>query len=186
MSIFGSRPFLLTFWFRPARSMRDLLDLQQGHSTALAVAALFGIVQLARLFPVTSDVLIRHGVLYGLIGVAGLFLFGWLLRNFGRWFGVDVQQREVRTALGLGILPWTILFTGLSLMLASGVSPEFIAVRYSIVLVALIYGFYILLFSLTAALHLSLIKTFLCLTITSLFSFFPLTLLAQLLISYLI
>ena len=185
MSIRSSKSFLLTFWYNPVRSMRQLLDLRQGHSWALAVAALFGMIQFSRLLPVTSNALARYLVFYGLVGVTCLFLFGWLIRNFGRWFGVDAAQREIRTALGLGILPWTILFAVLSLMLGSGFAPESVANRYALIVpILLIYGFYILILSLMAALRLSVIKTFLCLTVTILFSVFPLTLLAQLLSSY--
>ena len=186
MSIRSYKHLLSTFWYKPAWSVRQLLDLQQGHSSALFVAALFGMIQLGRLFPVSSEVLIVYLAFYGLAGVGFLFLFGWLVRNFGRFFGVDARQREVRTALGLGLLPWTILFGSLLLALSSGLSSESIAARYSsIVLVVLIYGFYVLLLSLKAALHLSVIKTFLCLILTVVFSFFPLTLLAQLLSSHL-
>ncbi len=167
--------------------MRQLLDLEKGHSIALAIAALFGMTQFARFFSMEPETLIRYGILSGLVGVAGLFLFSWLIRNFGRFFGADARQREVRTALGLGMLPWTILFAGLSLVLVSGLSPESVATQYGpIALVVLIYGFYTILLSLTAALHLSLIKTFLCLVVTILFGFFPLAILAQQLISYLI
>ena len=186
MSIRSAKLPLLAFWYKPERSVRRLLDLERGHSLALAVAALFGVIQLGRLFPAASEALIGYLVFYGLVGVACLFLFGWLVRNFGRLFGVDVRQREVRTALGLGILPWTILFGILLLALSSGISSESIATRYSsMVLVVLIYGFYILVFSLKAALRLSIIKTFLCLIVTIVFSFFPLTLLAQFLSGYL-
>ena len=186
MSIRSSKFLLFTFWYKPAQSVRQLLDLQQGHSPALVVAALFGMIQLGRLFPVSSEVLIVYLAFYSLAGVACLFLFGWLARNCGRLFGVDARQHELRTALGLGLLPWTILFGSLLLALSAGLSSESIAARYSsIMLVALIYGFYILLLSLKAALRLSVIKTFLCLILTIVFSFFPLTLLAQLLSGYL-
>ena len=178
--------FLLTFWYRPAYSMRQLLDSRQGHAAALVIAALFGIIQLSRLFSVKSEKIAWYLVICGFCGIAALYLFGWLIHNFGRWFGVDAQQREVRIAFGLGILPWTIIFAVIFVMLSLGLEPELIAAKYfPIVLGAYIYGFCILLLSLTAALRLSVIKTFLCLTVTILFSLFPLTLLAQFLAGYL-
>jgi len=187
MSTSDSKLFLVTFWYNPAHSIRQLLVSKKGHTLALVVVALFGMVQLNRLFPVTSEASLLLSILHGFIGIACLFLISWLMRNFGRWFGADVRQRDVRTALGLGILPWTLLFVVLGLLLAAGVGPDVIAARYSfIVLIALVYGFYVLLFSLSAALGLGIIKTFACLSIAVMVSLFPLTFLAQLLSAYLV
>ena len=186
MSIRSYRSFLLKFWYRPVSSMRQLLDLQQGHSLALVVAALFGMVHFSRLFAGTFEISMRYFAFHGLAGIVCLFLFGWLIRNLSRWFSVEAKQREVRTALGLGILPWTILFAILLLMLNLGLDPEFIVTKYfPVFLGAFVYGFCILLLSLTAALRLSVIKTFLCTVVTILFILFPLTLLAQVLVNYL-
>ena len=110
-----------------------------------------------------------------------MYLFGWLARNFGRWFGADTTQKETRTALGFGLLPWTLLSVVLSFMLAVQVDAEQI-VRYApFFFVIFVYGYVIILLSLSAALRLSVFKTFLCLVVTVLVSLFPLTLLAQLL-----
>lgn len=186
MSIHSSKSFLLTFWYKPARSMRQLLDLRRGHFYALAIAAFFGVIQFSRLLPVASDALEWYLACCGLMGIACLFLFSWLICNFGRLFGVEAIQREVRTALALGILPWTIIFAILSLLLHAGFSSELIFADYlSVVLGAFIYGFYILLFSLKAALRVGLITTFLSLIVTTALSFFPLALLVQFLARYL-
>ena len=178
----------LTFLYRPAHSMRQLLDSGRGHTFALLIAAFFGIVQFSRLLPVKSkpEELMLYLALCGFCGVVLLFLFGWLIRNFGRWFDASTEQRKVRTALGFGILPWTVLFAILFLMLHYGLNPKLIATKYfSVFLGAFVYGFCILLLSLTAALRLGVVKTFLCIVVTLLFSIFPLTLLAQVLVSYL-
>ena len=189
MSISNYKPFLLTFWYKPARSMRRLLDLNRGHFYALAIAAFFGVIQFGRLLkviPISSETLPIYLALCGLSGIACLFLFSWLIANFGRWFGVEAVQREVRTALALGLLPWTIIFGVLSLLLYLGHSSESIANNYfPFVLGAFIYGFYILLFSLKAALRVGVITTFLCLLVTTALSFFPLALLARFMASYL-
>jgi len=185
MSIPNYKPFLLTFWYQPARSMRQLLDSKRGHIYALAIAAFFGVIQLSRLFPVTSEALAGYLVACGLVGIACLFLFSWLICNFGRWFGIEAIQREVRTALALGILPWLIIFGILSLLLYSGLSPESITATYfPVVLGAFIYGFYILLFSLKAALRVGMITTFLCLIVTLALSIFPLVFSVQFLSRY--
>lgn len=180
------KSFLLTFWYRPSYSMHMILDSKSGHTTAMAVAAIFGTIQFSRLPSMTSENRAICLAACGLGGITGLFLFGWLIRNFGRWFGAETQLRAVRTALGLGLIPWTIIFGTMWLMLNSGVDPELILNQhFPIILVAYIYGFCVLLFSLKAALRLGVMKTFLCLVVTLLFSFFPLTLLAQFLSGYL-
>ncbi len=179
---------LLTFLYRPAHSMRQLLDSRRGHGVALFVAATFGIIQFGRLLQIKSkpEELLLHLALCGICGIALLFLFGWLIGNFGRWFDAKTEQRRVRTALGLGILPWTVLFTVLFIMIHYGLNPELIETKYfPFVLGVFVYGFCILLLSLTAALRLSVIKTFLCIVVTILFSIFPLTFLAQIMASYL-
>ncbi len=186
MSIPNYKPFLLTFWYKPARSMRQLLDLGRGHFYAIAIAAFFGVIQFSRLFPVTSEALVLSLTAYGLVGIAFLFLLSWLICNFGRWFGVEAIQREVRTALALGILPWTMIFAIVSLLLHLGFSSESIVADYfPVVLGTFIYGFYILLFSLKAALRVGMITTLLCLIVTTALSFFPLLLLVQFLARYL-
>ncbi|MGK0309659.1 MAG: hypothetical protein ACJAYS_000481 [Lentimonas sp.] len=186
MSNQSSKSFLLTFWYRPASSMRQLLDSRKGHTVAIAVAVIFCMLQFSRSLPRKSEDILLHFLLCGLGGIVSLFLFGWLIRNFGRWFGADAEQRRVRTALGLGILPWTILFTFLFLMLNYGLNPKLIETQYfPVFLGAFVYGFCILLLSLTAALRVGVIKTFLCIVVTILFSVFPLTLLAQVLAHYL-
>lgn len=180
------KPFLLTFWYKPARSIRQLLDLHRGHSYALALAALFGVIQFGRLAPVASEFLLMYFVLCGLGGIASLFLFSWLIVSSGRWFGIEAIQREVRIALALGMLPWIIIFGILSLLLYSGFSAEsIVAEGLPVALGIFIYGFYILLFSLKAALRVDLTTAFLCLIVTTALSFFPLALLAQFLASYL-
>lgn len=181
---------LLTFLYRPAHSMRQLLNSRKGHGTALLVAAIFGIIQLSRLLPLPAkskpEELLLSLVLYGACGIAGLFLFGWLVRNFGRWFGAETEQYRVRTALGLGVLPWTIVFAALLLALHYGLDTKLIADKYfPVFLGAFVYGFCILLLSLTAGLRLGIIKTFLCIIVTTLFGLIPIVYITMALANYL-
>ena len=163
--------------------MRALLDAGQGHSAAVMIAAFFGAVQSGRSSLEQADVGPMPFVFGALAGLCGLYLFGWLTRNFGRWFGADTTQRDARTALGLGLLPWTLLSMVLSFMLGAEVNPEVI-VNYALVFFCVFfYGYVIILLGLSAALRLSVLKTFLCLAVTIIVSLFPLTLLAQLLVN---
>lgn len=162
--------------------MRGLLDQSKGHAAAVTIAASFGVVQSGRFFLATEAASVGILICGAVAGIFGLYLFAWLSRNFGRWFGaVDPKQRDLRTAIGLGLLPWTLLFAALMPLLSSGEEPEAIAGLYPVFFVFLIYGYTILLLSLSAALRISVLKTFLCLAVTVLVSLFPLTLVAQLL-----
>jgi hypothetical protein len=174
------QPYALKFWYRPGAVVRALIDAGQGHGIALLVGGLFGFVQAIRVAMASENSVL--GVLFAgaALGVLAIYLFSWLLRNFGRWFGAQAQVAEVRTALGLGLLPWTLLFAGFSLILnASSEAAE--AVQWIPFLsVFFVYGYVILVLSLSAALRLSVLKTFLCLVVTFVVSLFPMTLVAQL------
>jgi len=159
--------------------MRAILDAGQRHGSAVMIAAFFGAVQSGQSIRAQEE----HGplpsVLGALAGVVGLYLFGWLTRNFGRWFGAEASQRDTRTALGFGLLPWTLLSVVLSFMIGVQLEPEVIVSYAPLFFVVFVYGYVIMLLSLSAALRLSVLKTFLCLVVTVLVSLFPLTLLAQ-------
>jgi hypothetical protein len=163
--------------------MRALLDAGQGHSAAVMIAAFFGAVQGGRFALERADSGPLPFVFGGLAGLCGLYLFGWLSRNFGRWFGAETTQRDARTALGLGLLPWTLLSMLLSFLLVAEVNPEVIASYAPVLFCVFFYGYVIILLGLSAALRLSVLKTFFCLAVTIIVSLFPLTLLAQLLVS---
>jgi hypothetical protein len=171
-------PFL-TLWYQPARSMRVLLDDGQRHATAVMVAAFFGAVQSGQSSYGRAESGPLPFVLGALAGLCGLYLFGWLTRNFGRWFGAESTQQDTRTALGLSLLPWTLLSMVLSFMIGAQIDPEVIVSYAPLFFVVFIYGYVIMLLSLSAALRLSVLKTFLCVVVTLLVSLFPLTLLAQ-------
>ena len=170
----------ITLWFKPASSMRVLLDAGQGHAGAVMVAAFFGAVQSIP-FGIRQE---SSGPLFYLVGAAmglcGLYLLGWLTRNFGRWFGAQVSQCDVRTSLGLSLLPWTLLFLPLPFLRGAEMDAATIKLFYCLFFIGFVYGYVILLLSLSAALKVSALKTFLCLLVTIVVSFFPLTLLAQL------
>ncbi len=172
---------LLTLWYKPASSMRALLDSGNGHFSAVMIAAFFGAVQSGQTVHAEAESGPLPFVFGGFAGVIGLYLFGWLTRNFGRWFGAQATQQDARTALGFGLLPWTVLSVVLSFMVGAQIDPEVIVSYAPVFFVIFVYGYVIILLSLSAALRLSALKTFLCLVVTVVVSLFPLTLLAQLL-----
>jgi len=168
--------------YRPRQTVRELLEERRGHGVALVLAAGFGALQaVTRL--TTADagppVLLLGGS--AAVGAGALFLFGWLLRNFGRWFGGEATLVEARTALGLGLFPWVLVFgTFAAALTASGDGEQWQA-YFPVFFAGFLYGFMVLLLSVSAALRLGVLKAFLCLTVTFLVSLFPLTLVARLL-----
>ncbi|TVP77911.1 MAG: hypothetical protein EA353_09585 [Puniceicoccaceae bacterium] len=171
---------LSTLWYKPKQSMQGLIESGRGHGFALSVAIAFGVVQAMPLFLLPDSG--GLGVLLGgaLAGLAGLYLFAWLLRNFARWFGGQAALREVRMALGVSFLPWLLLFTAVLGFLQS-FEREVLAQYFWIFFLVFLYGYIVILNCLSAALRLPLLKTFLCLIVTGLVSLFPLTLLLQVL-----
>lgn len=171
---------LITLWYKPGQTLQGLIANAKGGAVAIVSSALFGLVQVWPAYSAqetSNSGLLLVGVF---VGLAGLFLFSWLLRNFGRWFGGEAKVVEVRTSLGWGLLPWAVLHGGIHLLvLLTKFELEQMA---SVFFVILIYGFVILLSTLSVALRISLMKTFLCLLLTFLVSLFPLTLVMQLLL----
>lgn len=163
--------------------MRTILDSGTGHSSAVMIAAFFGAVQSGQSARAAENIGPLPFVFGGLAGVIGLYLFGWLTRNFGRWFGAQAEQKDTRTALGFGLLPWTLLSVVLSFMIGAQIEVEVIASYAPVFFAVFVYGYVIILLSLSAALRLSVLKTFLCLIVTAVVSLFPLTLLAQFLVN---
>jgi hypothetical protein len=172
---------LLTLWYQPGQTVRRLAAAAHGHAGALIVAASFGLVQAGRVAARDPE---RGWEMLGLglvAGLAGLYLFAWLMRNFSRWFGGKASLRDVRTALGWGLLPWTLLFLALAAILSGSAVPEGLANYYGLFFAGFVYGYAILLLSLAAGLGLSTLRAFFVFVITALVSLFPLTLLLQML-----
>lgn len=174
---------VLTLWYKPGHTMQGLIENGRGHRFALVLAMSFGLVQAGRFYIANSGAGYACYALGALAGWVGLYLFAWLLRNFGRWFGAQASQREVRVALGWGIFPWLLLFLTLVFVLGSAADAVALADYYWLFFLGFLYGYVVLLLSLAAALRLSTLKTFLCLIVTFLVSIFPLTLLIQILAS---
>lgn len=175
--------YVFTLWYKPGQTMQGLIKSGAGHRLALVVAMLFGMVQAGRFYIANAEAGSMYYIVGALAGLAGLFLFSWLLRNFGRWFSGQATVREVRVALGLGLMPWLLLFTVLIFVLGEHADPAALANYYWLFFVGFMYGYVILLLSLATALRLSVLKTFLCLIVTTLVSLFPLTLLMQIVAS---
>ncbi|MEM1222532.1 MAG: hypothetical protein AAGH40_07185 [Verrucomicrobiota bacterium] len=172
----------ITLWYKPALTMQVLIKSGQGHGWAVFFAALFGIVQSWRFYVASEEASVLIFALGGALGVIGLFFFGWLLRNFSRWFGASPLLKSVRTALGLSLLPWTVMFAILIGLIGNQNDAGAVAGLFPVFFFVFVYGYVILLLSLAAVFDISILKTFLCLVVTMLVSFFPITLVLQLLL----
>lgn len=162
--------------------MQGLIERGCGNRSAVFIAALFGLVQAYG--PVRGGAGAGVSLLAAgpLLGVCLLYLFAWLLRNFGRWFGAEAEVAHLRLALGWGLLPWLCSFALVAVCREGAAQTVDLAGLYPLFFAFFIYGYVVLLLCLQAALRITLVKTFLCLLVTALVSFFPLTLLAQLLL----
>ena len=180
MSDVSKPPFFATLFYEPGETIQRLISAKRGHRFACVMAAIFGAVQAAPL-ALTREGRLSLFLLIGAVsGIVGLYLFSWLLRNFGRWFSGTGTLFEVRSALGVSLLPWVLLFAATLVCLALEVSTVMIAGYYWLFFGGLVYGYVIVLISLSKALSLSLWKTLFVVIITVVFSIFPITLFVQL------
>ena len=173
---------LLTLWYKPGKTLQGLIASGKGRAEALVITCLFGLVQGWRFYSASEESGPGVLVVAAAVAVAMLYLYGWLLRNFGRWFGGTAQQVDLRTALGWGLLPWLVLFGGLAGLMGQAGDAAQLAAFYPIFFGAFVYGYIILLLALSVALNISVLKTFLCLVVTCLVSLFPLTLVLQIVV----
>lgn len=172
--------YVLKLWYKPGQTMQGLIQSGRGHSAALLIAAVFGLVQGARFYLTADGAGLEYYLVGAVAGVTGLFLFSFLLRNFGRWFGGRAALKSVRIALGHALLPWTVLFGALVWALQA-IDAAVVVQYYWLFFIGFVYGYVVLLLSLASALGISALKMFLCLIVTALVSLFPLTMLIQLL-----
>ena len=172
--------YVCTLWYKPGKTMQGLIEKGRGHRSALTVATASGMMQALPVYYSDESMSEFVFLIGAAIGFSGLYLLAWLLRNFGRWFGAQASLREVRTGLGLGLMPWLLCFLILFLFRQNFGSSAVGQLSWLLFL-TLLNVYIIIIISLTAALRLTPLKTFLCLVLTIIFSLFPLTLLFQLL-----
>ena len=107
----------LSIWFRPRETIRHIVDTRGGWSVlALAmstgvVSALMQVNRTALEPNLLSIVGIAVIALVGLVlGLASLYLAGWLYRWVGSWFGGQAKVQEVRAALAWAQVPTFAIF----------------------------------------------------------------------------
>ncbi|MFP4157221.1 MAG: hypothetical protein ACLFU4_06335 [Opitutales bacterium] len=173
---------LLTLWYKPGRTLQGLIHSGRGGPVAWGIAVLFGLLQSFAIYRAAPGAGAGVLLLGPVCGLGLLFLFAWLMRNFGRWFGAAARLPQLRLAIGWGLLPWLLAFGLLAVMSGRTEDPEVLAGLFRYFFIPFAYGYVILLLCLQVALQISFLKTFLCFLVTCLVTFFPVTLLAQLLL----
>ena len=176
--------YVCTLWYKPSKTMQGLIENNRGHRVALVVAIVFGMIQALPVYSSETSLGLSAFLIGALLGFFGLYFYAWLLRNFGRWFGAQANLREVRTGLGLALIPWVLCFSILFL-LRQNFDSSVVGQYFWLFFIFLVYGYIVLTLSLTAVLRLTHLKTFLCLVVTIIFSLFPLILVFQLLTPHL-
>ena len=182
MTVDLKSPYPLRLWYKPHTTMQGLIAERKGHTAAVVVAALFGIAQSGRVCVGMEQASPMAIVAGPLAGVAVLYLTGMLARNFSRWFGGGGELKAARTALGLSMLPWTLLSLVLFVAL---IRLEDISAAKSLIyflFIGFIYGYVILLQAMSAALGLTVLRTFACLVLTFLVAVALLSFVAQILL----
>ena len=172
--------YVCTLWYKPRKTMQGLIENGRGHRAALFVATVFGIIQSLPVYSSGASLGLSVFLIGASLGFFGLYFFAWLLRNFGRWFGAQANLREVRTGLGLALMPWVLCFSILFLF-RQYFDSSTVGQYFWLFFTLLVYGYIVLILSLTAVLRLTPLKTFLCVVVAIIFSLFPLILLFQLL-----
>ena len=182
--------YLLKLWYKPFVSMQGLIASgrkdgyihKQAQRVSVVIAACFGVIQSLPLISPQSGSYFWLLPLAALSGVVGVYWIAWLVRNFGRWFGAAADLRDLRTALGLGLMPWSAVFCLLYLFIQSSRQVESVQGFFPLFFAGFIYGFVILLLCLRAALEVSVVKTFMCIMIAFAVSIFPFTFIIQVLL----
>ena len=102
-------------------------------------------------------------IIGGILGLGVFYIFALALKTFGRWFGAKVESKEVRTALGIGIIPWTVSLFLIFFVSITLVDPRLILGNFFLFFfIGFIYGFTILLIALSKTLNIGFLKTFFC------------------------
>ncbi len=201
----ASKQALLRFWIAPGKTVQSLIQAEKGGRLACLFAVMLGIAMATPLMykegdegPVTIDyaLLPTVGIAGFVGGLVGLFLFTWLYRNFSRMLKGQGTLEGVRVGLGWGLLPLAAISTILTLTylwiaphafeyvdgeILTRTGYDHILGPLSILsIIGFIYSYTCLLLSLAAAVKLKILKAFFAFLITVAVSFFPITLLLQL------
>ena len=184
----------LQIFYRPGLFIEEVLSQTKTHTFALRVAFLFSALQSIPIVMSTGLIDPDSGaegmtgggliplivIIGGILGLGVFYIFALALKTFGRWFGAKVESKEVRTGLGIGLIPWTVLFLVFFVSMAL-VDPRLIISKFfPFFFVGFIYGFTILLIALSKTLKIGFLKTFLLFILAYATTFFPLLTLVRL------
>lgn len=156
--------------------------MAHAHKLAVALTVLFALVQV---YPraIHSENPAISLVLTALGGIAYLYAYGLLLRNFGRWMGGHAPLSAIRVAIGLGLAPWTVLFALAFIFqshLQTAASMNWVL---SGLFLGFVYGFVCLLLLIADVLKLAYLRTLVVMLMAFLVTLFPSIAVLQLLLN---
>ena len=184
----------LQIFYRPSIFIEEIVHQAKSHTFAIRVAFLFSALQSIPIIMSTSLLGNESGadgisgggwiplkvIVGGILGLGVFYIFALALKTFGRWFGANVESKEVRTGLGIALMPWTLLFLVFFVSMAV-VDPRLIIDQFfPVFFVGFIYGFTIVLIALSKTLKIGFLKTFFLFILAYATTFFPLLTLVRL------
>ena len=178
----------LQIFYKPGIFIEAMIQDHSAHKKALSIAFFFSCLQS---FPIliqgiffsannpNADSFIGLKVLIGGgLGLGLFYLFAYMLRNFSRVLRAEAELKQIRTALGLSLLPWTVLFFVLFLMIAF-VGPAAVYNLFPVFFFGIVYGFTIILISVSRTLKIGSLKAFFLILFTTAVTLFPAIFIAQ-------
>ena len=103
----------LQIFYRPGHLFETISFNEKAHSISIRIAYFFCMVfsfpasfnfDLIGIESIPLEILI-----YGIIGVGIFYLFSFAIKIFSRWFGADSDPKQIRTVLGVGLIPCIVL-----------------------------------------------------------------------------
>ena len=172
----------IRFWWQPRQVFRELLPTAYAHKLALAITVLFAWVQVYPRAIRTENPAISL-ILSAFCGIALLYGYGLLLRNFGRWMGGHAPLSALRIAIGLGLAPWTVLFALACIFQSRLQTVASMNWVLGGLFLGFVYGFVCLLLFIADVLKISYVRTLAVMVIAFLVALFPSIALLQLLLN---
>ena len=150
----------LQIFYRPGFLFETISFSDKAHTTSLRIAYFFFMVFSFpwsfnyNLFGIESIPL--EILIYGIFGLGVFYAFSYAIKIFSRWFGADSDSKQIRTVLGISLIPCT-AFCFLVYALIT-INPNALPL---VGMFGIVYCFTIVLISLNKLLKINYLKTYL-------------------------
>ena len=171
----------LKIFYKPGICIQEAIENERSHSFAILVVFLFSAIQSlpywmsqmigSETVPANNTIPFKV-IAGGVIGLGIFYLFAFFLRNFGRWFGAQASLNAIRVGLGIGLIPWTLLFAIFFLAMGA-LGPKLVLQQFPLFFIGFVYGFTILLIALSKVFNVGTLKSFFILIFTFFVTLWP-------------